>query len=206
MRKIDYKKELEHLYKASPKQAIIVDVPRMNFLMIDGEGDPNTSQSYQDAIEALFSVSYALKFMIKRSELQIDYGVLPLEGLWWTDDMSKFNAVNKDKWKWTSMVMQPEHVSKDFFETAVAQVKKKKKLIALSDMRFESYNEGKAAQIMHIGPFSDEGPTIDRLHSFIRDNNYEPKGKHHEIYLSDFRKTAPDKLKTAIRQPIKEKT
>lgn len=206
MRKIDYKKELEHLYKPSPKQAIIVDVPRMNFLMIDGEGDPNTSQTYQDAIEALFSVSYALKFMIKRSELQIDYGVLPLEGLWWTDDMSKFNAVNKDKWKWTSMVMQPEHVSKDFFETAVAQVKKKKKLIALSDMRFEGYNEGKAAQIMHIGPFSDEGPTIDRLHSFIRDNNYEPKGKHHEIYLSDFRKTAPDKLKTAIRQPIKEKT
>ena len=202
MRKIDYKKELEHLYKPSPKQAIIVDVPRMNFLMIDGEGDPNTSQTYQDAIEALFSVSYALKFMIKRSELQIDYGVLPLEGLWWTDDMSKFNAVNKDKWKWTSMVMQPEHVSKDFFETAVAQVKKKKKLIALSDMRFESYNEGKAAQIMHIGPFSDEGPTIDRLHSFIRDNNYEPKGKHHEIYLSDFRKTAPDKLKAAIRQPI----
>ena len=206
MRKIDYKKELEHLYKPSPKQAIIVDVPRMNFLMIDGEGDPNTSQTYQDAIEALFSVSYALKFMIKKSELQIDYGVLPLEGLWWTDDMSKFNAVNKDKWKWTSMVMQPEHVSKDFFETAVAQVKKKKKLIALSDMRFESYNEGKAAQIMHIGPFSDEGPTIDRLHSFIRDNNYEPKGKHHEIYLSDFRKTAPDKLKTVIRQPIKEKT
>jgi len=206
MRKIDYKKELEHLYKPSPKQAIIVDVPRMNFLMIDGEGDPNTSQTYQDAIEALFSVSYALKFMIKRSELQIDYGVLPLEGLWWTDDMSKFNAVNKDKWKWTSMVMQPEHVSKDFFETAVAQVKKKKKLIALSDMRFESYNEGKAAQIMHIGPFSDEGPTIDRLHSFIRDNNYEPKGKHHEIYLSDFRKTAPGKLKTVIRQPIKEKT
>ena len=206
MRKIDYKKELEHLYKPSPKQAIIVDVPRMNFLMIDGEGDPNTSQTYQDAIEALFSVSYALKFMIKRSDLEIDYGVLPLEGLWWTDDMSKFNAVNKDKWKWTSMVMQPEHVSKDFFETAVAQVKKKKKLIALADMRFESYNEGKAAQIMHIGPFSDEGPTIDRLHSFIRDNNYEPKGKHHEIYLSDFRKTAPDKLKTAIRQPIKEKT
>ena len=202
MRKIDYRKELEHLYKPSPKQAIIVDVPRMNFLMIDGEGDPNTSQTYQDAIEALFSVSYALKFMIKRSELQIDYGVLPLEGLWWTDDMSKFNAVNKDKWKWTSMVMQPEHVSKDFFETAVAQVKKKKKLIALSDMRFESYNEGKAAQIMHIGPFSDEGPTIDRLHSFIRDNNCEPKGKHHEIYLSDFRKTAPDKLKTVIRQPI----
>lgn len=206
MRKIDYKKELEHLYKPSAKQAIIVDVPRMNFLMIDGQGDPNTSQTYQDAIEALFSVSYALKFMIKRSELQIDYGVLPLEGLWWTDDMSKFNAVNKDKWKWTSMVMQPEYVSKDLFETAVAQVKKKKKLIALSDMRFESYNEGKAAQIMHIGPFSDEGPTIDRLHSFIRDNNYEPKGKHHEIYLSDLRKRAPDKLKTVIRQPIKEKT
>ena len=205
MRRIDYKKELRHLYKPSSKQVEIVNVSTMNFLMIDGEGDPNTSQAYQDAIEALFSVSYTLKFMVKRGEQQIDYGVLPLEGLWWSDEPTEFKVENKDKWKWTSMIMQPEYVTNNLIEAAVGQVKKKKNLASLLAMRFESFGEGAAAQSMHIGPFSEEGPTIAKIHSFISDNGYEVAGKHHEIYLSDFRKTSPDKLKTIIRQPFKRK-
>ncbi len=129
MKKIDYKKELKHLYKPSSKQVEIVNVPTMNFLMIDGEGDPNTSQAYQDAIEALFSVSYTLKFMIKKGEQQIDYGVLPLEGPWWSDDPSEFNVENKDNWKWTSMIMQPEWVTNDLLKPQLIKRKRRKILL-----------------------------------------------------------------------------
>lgn len=205
MKKIDYKKEFKHLYNSSAKKATIVNVPPMNFLLIDGEGDPNISKSYQDSIEGLFSVSYALKFMIKKGTLQIDYGVLPLEGLWWADDITDFNAQNKNKWKWTSMIMQPEYITQEIVVSAIEQVKKKKNLVALPKMRFESFNEGEAVQIMHIGPFSEEGPTIEKVHSFIHENGCQITGKHHEIYLSDFRKTDSGKLKTIIRQPIKRK-
>lgn len=200
--KIDYKKELKHLYKPSSKNIEIVDVPEMNFLMIDGQGDPNTSQEYSDAIEALYAVSYALKFMIKKDALQIDYGVMPLEGLWWVDDKSQFSIDDKSNWKWISMIMQPEHVTPDLFLAACEPVKKKKNPAALSKVRFESFCEGKSVQTMHQGPFSEEGPTIERLHNFIRENGYTAVGKHHEIYLSDIRKAAPEKWKTVIRQPI----
>ena len=125
MEKIDYKKQFKHLYKPSAKKVEIVDVPQMNFLMIDGEGDPNTSQDYQDAVEALFGLSYTLKFMIKKGKLAIDYGVMPLEGLWWADDMSQFAVGNKDKWKWTAMIMQPECVTAELLGEAVEQLKKK---------------------------------------------------------------------------------
>ncbi len=202
MKKIDYKKELKHLYKPSPKSIELVDVPEMNFLMIDGQGDPNTSQEYSDAIEALYAVSYALKFMIKKGNLQIDYGVMPLEGLWWVDDMSQFSIDDKSNWKWTAMIMQPEHVTQNLFAAACEQVEKKKNPVALSKVRFESFSEGKAAQTMHLGPFSEEGPTIERIHKFIQDKGYSQTGKHHEIYLSDIRKAAPEKWKTIIRQPI----
>ena len=202
MKKIDYKKELKHLYKPSPKSIELVDVPEMNFLMIDGQGDPNTSQEYSDAIEALYAVSYALKFMIKKGNLQIDYGVMPLEGLWWVDDMSQFSIDDKSNWKWTAMIMQPEHVTQNLFAAACEQVEKKKNPVALSKLRFESFSEGKAAQTMHLGPFSEEGPTIERIHKFVQDKGYSQTGKHHEIYLSDIRKAAPEKWKTIIRQPI----
>ncbi len=202
MKKIDYKKELKHLYKPSPKSIELVDVPEMNFLMIDGQGDPNTSQEYSDAIEALYAVSYALKFMIKKGNLQIDYGVMPLEGLWWVDDMSQFSIDDKSNWKWTAMIMQPEHVTQNLFAAACEQVEKKKNPVALSKVRFESFSEGKAAQTMHLGPFSEEGPTIERIHKFVQDKGYSQTGKHHEIYLSDIRKAAPEKWKTIIRQPI----
>jgi hypothetical protein len=203
MQKIDLRKEWKHLYKPSPKKVEIVDVPQMNFLMIDGRGDPNTSQEFQEAVEALFGVSYTAKFMVKKGEIAVDYSVMPLEGLWWMDDMAEFSIERKHEWKWTAMIMQPEYVSADLLQTAMAQVEKKKNPAALSKLRFESYHEGEAAQILHIGPFAEEGPTIAKIHQFIEDNGYALSGKHHEIYLSDFRRAAPEKLKTIIRQPLK---
>ena len=167
--------------------------------MIDGAGDPNTSQEFQEAVEALFSISYTLKFMVKKGVLGIDYGVLPLEGLWWTDDISQFNIENKDNWKWTLMIMQPEYATRELFHEAVEQVKRKKNLPALPKVRFEAFSEGKAAQIMHIGPFSEEGLTVEKVHNFIKESGFNLAGKHHEIYLSDIRKAAPEKWKTIIR-------
>lgn len=202
LKKIDYKKELKHLYNSSDKKIDVIDVPAMNFLLIDGRGDPNTSKEYQDTVETLYALSYALKFMIKKSKLKIDYGVLPLEGLWWTEDMSKFSVGNKKDWKWTSMIMQPEYITEGLFNEAVDQVRKKKGLPALSKVRFEVFAEGNAAQIMHTGPFSEESPTIDKVHDFIKTNNFKLAGKHHEIYLSDIRKASSDKWKTIIRQPF----
>jgi len=204
MIRVDLKKDLKHLYNPSSKEVSVVDVPEMNFLMVDGAGNPNTAQEYKDVVEALYAVSYALKFMIKKGEAAIDYGVMALEGLWWADDMSQFSVENKDIWKWTSMIMQPKYVIKDLFNQAIEQVRKKKSLPALPKMRLESFHEGLAAQIMHLGPYSAEGPTIERLHNFIKENGYELRGKHHEIYLTDPQRSAPDKMKTVIRQPIRK--
>ena len=201
MEKIDYKKELKHLYRSSAKKVEVVEVPKMYFLMIDGDGDPN-HPTFQNAIEVLFPLSYTLKFIIKKSDIGIDYGVLPLEGLWWADDMSLFIKDKKDDWKWTLMIMQPEIVTKEMVQEAIEQVKVKKNPVSLPLVRFESFAEGNVAQIMHIGPFSEEGPTIEKVHSFIEDNGRQLTGKHHEIYLSDIRRAAPEKWKTIIRQPM----
>ncbi len=202
MAKIDYKKELGDLYKASAKTARIVDVPEMNFFMVDGQGDPNSSQDFADAVEALYGLSYTLKFMIKKGKSAVDYGVLPLEGLWWADDMSAFASGSKDDWKWTMMIMQPEFVTPELVDAGIEQLKAKKDPIALPKVRFKSFAEGPSAQIMHVGPYNQEGPTIEKLHEFIRDSESELTGKHHEIYLSDPRRAAPEKLKTIIRQPM----
>ncbi len=202
MEKIDFKKELKHLYKPSAKKVGLVDVPEMNFLMVDGEGNPNISRSFGDAIEALFSLSYTLKFMVKKGGLGIDYGVLPLEALWWADDMSAFTDGNKDQWKWTAMIMQPEFITRKMVDQAMAEVGRKKKLPSLSLVRFEAFEEGRSAQTMHVGPFSEEGPAVERVHAHIEENGGERSGKHHEIYLSDMRRVAPEKMKTIIRQPM----
>ena len=201
MKVIDLKKELKPLYQPSAKEVVVVDVPPMNFLMVDGVGDPNTSQPFSYAIEALFTLSYTVKFMIKKGTMAIDYGVMPLEGLWWADDMMKFSAVDKSNWQWTVMIMQPSFVTKEIIDEAIVEVKKKKNPTAVSKVRFESFSEGRCAQIMHIGPFSEEGPTIIKVHQFI-DTISHRIGKHHEIYLSDIRKADPSKWKTIIRQPI----
>ncbi|GBD92780.1 hypothetical protein BMS3Abin05_00355 [bacterium BMS3Abin05] len=203
MAKIDYKKELKHLYRPPAAKAEIVDVPQMNFAMIDGAGDPNTTQAFQEAIDALYGLSYTLKFMVKKGDPEIDYGVLPLEGLWWAEDMAQFSTENKENWKWTLMIMQPEFITAKLFTEAVKQVGEKKNPAALQKIRFESFTEGKAAQIMHIGPFSEEGPTIKKLHDFIKAEGCRLSGKHHEIYLSDIRRSAPEKWKTIIRQPMR---
>jgi len=202
MKKIDYKKQLKHLYAPSAKTVEIVDVPQMNFLMIDGKGDPNTAKSFSDAIEALYPLSYTLKFMVKKGEKGVDYGVMPLEALWWADDMSAFTTGNKDAWKWTLMIMQPEFITPKMVKEATEEVQRKKKPVSLPLARFEACKEGKAAQIMHIGPFSAEGPTIEKVHSFIENNGSRRIGKHHEIYLSDIRRAAPEKWKTIVRQPM----
>jgi hypothetical protein len=178
-----------------------VDVPTMNYLMVDGEGDPNKSQSYSDAIEVLFTVSYAVKFMVKKGELTIDYGVMPLEGLWWADDMSAFSTDDKSGWKWTMMITQPDFVTKEIIDSAIADVRNKKNPAAISKVRFDALSEGKCAQILHVGPFSEEGPTVEKVHQFI-DSRGKLTGKHHEIYLSDIRKADPAKWKTVIRQPM----
>ncbi|WP_295426335.1 GyrI-like domain-containing protein [uncultured Thiodictyon sp.] len=201
MAKVDLKKDLKHLYQPSAKEVVEVEVPAMNYLMVDGAGDPNTSAAYAAAVEVLFMLSYAVKFMIKKGAAAIDYGVMPLEGLWWADDMSAFSATDKSEWKWTAMIMQPSFVTPDLIERAIADVKKKKNPAAISRVRLESLSEGKCAQIMHIGPFSDEGPTIARIHQFI-DSRGRRTGKHHEIYLSDIRKADPARCKTIIRQPM----
>ncbi len=202
MKKVDFKKELKELYQPTAKTVVEVDVPTMNFLMIDGMGDPNTSPAYAAAVEALYAVAYALKFMVKKGDLAVDYGVMPLEGLWWAEDMRQFTTEDKSNWLWTMMMMQPEFVTEAMVVQMMAEVKQKKKLLALELMRFAPYAEGTCAQILHIGPFSEEGPTIAKVHEYIEANGYQLSGKHHEIYLSDIRKADPAKWKTVIRQPL----
>lgn len=202
MEKVDLKKELKHLYQPSTKAVVRVDVPAMNYLMVDGEGDPNTSQAFKDAVEVLFPLSYTLKFMVKKGPMAIDYGVMPLEGLWWADDMSTFSVEDKSNWHWTLMIMQPDFVTGKMVDTAIAEVKKKKNPSALPKVRFETLLEGVCAQIMHIGPFSEEGPTVEKVHQFIAECGCKRTKKHHEIYLSDTRKADPKKWKTVIRQPM----
>ncbi len=201
--KIDFKKELRDFYSASSRNAAVVDVPEFAFLMVDGSGDPNTSLEYRDAIGALYSLSYALKFAVKKGKEQIDFAVMPLEGLWWSEDMARFSMERKDKWLWTAMIMQPEYVTSGLFEETLEQVRKKKPSDSLSKVTFARFREGPCAQIMHLGPYAAEAPTIAKLHDFILEEHHVLAGKHHEIYLGNPEKSAPEKLKTIIRQPFK---
>lgn len=203
MVKLDMKTKLRHLYLPSAKDVVLVDVPPMNFAMIDGVGSPNTSKAYVDSLEALFAVSYTLKFAIKKAGLA-DYSVMPPEGLWWTNKAGRFSMDAKDEWKWRSMIMQPDVVSRPRFDKAVAEVREKRNPPALSKMRFARFHEGPSVQIMHIGPYAEEQPTIEKLHDYIVENGYKLTGKHHEIYLGDPRRTAPSRLKTVIRQPVRK--
>lgn len=201
MEKLDPKQELRPLYQPSAKTVVRVDVPELQFLMIDGEGDPNTAPAYSQAVEALFAVAYAAKFIVKKSARAIDFTVMPLEGLWWADDPSAFATNDRSRWKWTMMIMQPEVVEADDLRAAIDQVRRKKALPALDALRVERFTEGPCAQVLHVGPFTEEGPTIRRLHDFIEATS-ALAGKHHEIYLSDIRRTEPAKWKTILRQPM----
>jgi hypothetical protein len=203
MEKIDLKKTLKNLYSPSAKAYSIVEVPPMNFIMIDGQGNPNTSPEYAEAMQALYTSAYTLKFKVKK-ELGVDYPVMASEGLWWMDDMREFSASRKDDWKWTMMIMQPDIITQALFSQAVAEATVKKGYPGLSRLRLEKYDEGLASQILYFGPYADEGPTILRLHEFIQENGFVRSGKHHEIYLGDPRRVAPEKLRTVIRQPMRK--
>lgn len=199
--KVDLKRELPELYSAARRPGL-VEVPELAFLMIDGHGDPNRAPEYAQAVEAIYAVAYTAKFIVKRAPDGIDFTVMPLEGLWWTPDYSTFTTDDKSAWDWTMMIAQPEHVTAEVVEQARAKAARKKSLGAIGRVRLEHFREGSAAQVVHIGPYATEGPTIQSLHAFIAEKGYERAGKHHEIYLSNPRRSAPEKMKTIVRQPV----
>jgi hypothetical protein len=201
MASIDMKKELADLYKA-PKKPIMVDVPELAYAMVDGKGDPNSTEWFREAAGALYAVSYTLKFKLKLGPLARNYVVMPLQGLWWAEDMEVFVMDSRKDWLWTLMILQPEAVTTEMFEDACSEVRDKKGLEAVDQLRLEDYHEGRSAQVMHIGPYADEAPTIAGLHQFIDESGHSPRGKHHEIYLGDPNRTAPERLKTILRQPV----
>ena len=205
MEKIDFRKEFKDLYAPSGTGFSVVDVPCMSFLMVDGEGNPNTATSYGDAVEALYSVSYALKSASKR-ELGQDYVVAPLEGLWSATDPSAFGRRAKDEWRWTMMILQPRWIAPEMVDKAIETVQTKKGRPALPLLRFSEHEEGKAVQILHIGSYDEEAPTLNRLHQeYMPAHGYDFNGRHHEIYLGDHRKTEASKLKTILRQPVRSR-
>ncbi len=209
MQKLDYKKEYKRFYM--PTAPCIVDVPEMLFVMVDGEGNPNTAASYRDAVELLYGLSYSIKMSKTggaRPEGYVEYVVPPLEGLWWVDGfaLDGMDTIDKDRFRWTSMIRQPEFVTEGIFEAAKATLARKKPALDASSARLVSWKEGLCAQIMHIGPFDDEPATVALLTRFIQDSGYvtdiDATRWHHEIYLGDPRRTEPEKLKTVIRHPI----
>jgi hypothetical protein len=200
--KIDFKRELRELYLPG-REPSLVDVPEMAFLMVDGRGNPNIAASYREAIESLYTVAYTVRFAIKRmASGGVDYGVMPLESLWWSEGATTLNLQDKSAWNWTAMIMQPDPVTAEVVAEARVEAARKRSLPALELLRYERFAEGTAAQIMHVGPHSTEGPTIRVLDRFIAEHGCTPIGKHHEIYLGDPRRAAPEKLRTVIRQPV----
>ncbi len=203
MDKIDLRKRYHDLYSPSKKDFSIIEVPPLQYVMIDGSGDPAVSQRYADTIQTLYSISYTLKFMFKK-ERGIDYTVMGLEGLWWMPDMNEFSLANRSRWLWTSMMLQPDFVIHADFEEARRQVLAKGKAPLAAEARLETYQEGLVCQIMYFGAYADEAPTIAAMHQFIVANGYQLNLKHHEIYLSDARRVPPEKNRTILRQPVKK--
>ena len=200
--KVDLKKSLD-AYRAKVGRLRLLDVPDLQYLMIDGHGDPNTSPAFAEAVEALYPVAYALKFAAKRN-LGRDFVVMPLEGQWWAEDMSSFTAErDKARWDWTLMIMQPDWIDADMFTAAVAQTGTKGPPARLDDLRLEPLSEGRCVQTLHVGTFDDEADVLARMHDeLIPGNGLRMVGRHHEIYLSDLRRVAPEKQRTILRQPV----
>lgn len=202
MDKIDFKKVLKPLYSPPTGEFAAIEVPTMQFVKLDGEGDPNESPSYQAAVQWLYSVSYAMKFAAKRL-LGKDYVVPPLEGLWWAADPKSFVRRDKGQWHWTMMIMAPDMIDREMFSGAVAKASKKLGQPP-EDLRIEAYAEGLSLQTLHIGSYDDEGPVLARLHDEVMpDKGMDFNGPHHEIYLGDPRMTEPSKLRTILRQPVR---
>lgn len=210
MRKIDLKKEMKYLYAPSAKQVEVVEVPCFNFVMVDGEiehgASPGTSPAFQQALEALYGISYTLKFSSKQlAENPIDYTVMALEALWWVEQ-GEFDITRPENWHWTAMMLQPDHITDIMYRDALTQLRKKKPNPALDKLRFESFHEGLCMQIMHVGPYAEEPVTLVRMQTFAEQNGYALRGKHHEIYLGDPRRADPQKLKTILRHPVQKAT
>lgn len=204
MEKTDFKKTLKALYAPGSDRFEIVTVPEFGFVMVDGHGDPNVAADYQTGIGWLYAISYRLKFA-SREELGRDYTVPPLEALWRAEDMTAFAAGRKQEWQWTQMIMVPDWITTPMYDEAQAAAGDRLGSPPGS-LRLERYEEGLSVQIMHIGPYDAEGPTLGRLHGeFLPENSLVPNGDHHEIYLSDPRRVVPAKLKTVLRQPVRRK-
>jgi hypothetical protein len=203
MAKIDFKTEYKSLYHAGVKDFALIEVPPLSYLMVNGEGDPNTAPAYAAAVEALYALSYTLKFMSKNA-FGRDYVVGPLEGLWWAKDMTAFTRRDKAAWSWTLMILQPDWITPEHLRAAKGEALMKKGLPGLEKARLETLEEGLCAQILHVGSYDDEGPILRRLHDdWLPAQGLKPAGRHHEIYLSDPRKVAPEKCKTLLRQPVR---
>jgi len=202
MEKIDLKKDLKTLYTAPVSDFAILDVPPLSYFMIDGHGDPNIEPGYRAAVEALYAASYTLKFMSK-ALLAKDYVVPPLEGLWWAADWNDFIARRKDRWSWTLMILVPGFIAETVAAAAIAEALATKGRPALARVRFATLEEGRAVQTLHIGAYDSEGPLLERMHRhFIPSRGFAERGLHHEIYLGDPRRAAPEKLRTILRQPV----
>lgn len=199
--KVDFKKQHDG-YRAKRGQFRLLEVPPLRYLMIDGSGDPNTSQSYADAMATLYPVAYALKFASKQ-QLQRDYVMPPLEALWWADDMASFTtARDKSRWSWTVMIMVPEWLSEVDYHDAVAKAAAKG-APSIDLLRMDELIEGLCVQTLHVGPYDEEGPLLEEMHDrFIPDRGLAMTGHHHEIYLGDPRRTPPTRLRTILRQPV----
>ncbi len=204
MSKLDLKKELKEFYRASAKKPSIIDVPEGKFITITGRGAPG-GPAYKAALDALYSMAYTLKFKYKAEGR--DFTVMTLEGLWWWDDPNITNIADApppDEWNWKSMIRMPDFITDEMVARARKEVKEKKDLKEVDKTMLEIFHEGLSAQIMHIGSYSEEGPTIQKLHNFIKENGYTMRGLHHEIYMSDPRRAPPERWKTIIRQPIEK--
>jgi hypothetical protein len=212
MEKLDLKKDLKYLYVPSAKKIEVVDVPTMNFVMIDGaiepDQSPGSSPRFAEDMQAMYGVAYTLKFSAKqRKQDPVDYPVMALEGLWWVED-GTFDIRKPGNWKYTVMIMQPDLVTAEMFAGALTQIRKKKgDLPAYARLRLENFREGLCVQTMHIGPYASEPATVERMQAFMRENGYSDLvgagGKHHEIYMGDPRRADPAKLKTVLRHPVK---
>jgi hypothetical protein len=200
MATIDLKREPRLHYRATTTPALVTVAPRP-FLMVDGTGDPNTAPAYREAVETLYPLAYALRAAVKQATGDA-YTVMPLEGLWWSDDLRTFSVEAKDEWRWTMMISLPDAVDKVDAPAVVASVAREKELPAGALVRLERFGDGEAAQVLHVGPFATEGPTVAGLHAFIEAEGRALAGTHHEIYLSDARRVDPERWRTVVRQPV----
>ena len=209
MKKLDLRRKYKHLYQPSARKVEVVEVPELSFVMLDGRIEkghsPGDSPAFLEAIQALFGISYTLKFQSKlRKKNAIDYPVMALEALWWVED-GHFELSKPDNWCWRAMMMQPEHIDAEMFAEALAQLGRKKPTPALGRLRLERYCEGLCIQTLHIGPYSTEPATVERMHAFAQEERYLLANQHHEIYLGDPRRSAPEKLKTVLRHQAEKR-